>query len=157
MLQHGATCSVSFTYVDRGGRKGKIKLFLPFATEASHALQFGYDMNDAFQPAIQASLIEIKVLYEWRESDIPVADPDSNIHRRLVLFYRNEQGFEAISIPSPKAECFQVDGPYAGIKVDAQMVALEPWVDALALVVGALATPEGEPFPTEYVVGGLAE
>lgn len=157
MLVHSATCRVGLVFTDRDGRKGRCSLHLPFATPADDAINFALHMADVLSGISNAVFTSYTISYDAREDTPELADLDANLHRKLVLFYRNEEGFETISIPSPKDIAFETSGSYSGIRADPLSIALAPWNTTIPVVVSTMATPEGEAFPTEYVVGGLAE
>lgn len=151
------TCRIEMVFTDREDRKSKTLFHLPFFTPPNTAFTKGLSVGAALQAASEAVLIGVKVFYSWKESNPGEAGPESNVRSLVGLFYRNESEYEALWLPSPKAIIFENTGAYQGIRVDPTVPELAPFVGPSALVVSAMATPEGTPFPTVYVVGGLVK
>lgn len=157
MIVHGAVCRVQLGFLDRDGRKGSTTLNLPFLSEINTAISFGIRVGNVLQTALDSTFTTVKVSYNFTEDSPTTAGTESNIHRKVVLFYRNEQGYEALVLPSPKSSLFEIEGVYAGIRVDGASEDLVPFIVGTSALLGAMVTPEGEAFPLEYAVGGLAE
>lgn len=102
-----------------------------------------------------AVLLKIVISWDWREIQPLEADPASDVHAKIALFYRNADYFEAIFIPSPKASLFESEGIYTGIRGDPLQPAMAPWTTDAPTTLANITTEEGEPFPTLFVVSGL--
>jgi hypothetical protein len=147
---------VSIVFIDRGGRKGATSFLFSASVSPQSAIAWAIDTASVIEDISDAKAIQAK--YEYR---VTIDEPDepsftSDVHRRAILFYRNEDEIEAISIPSADTNILESTGRYQGVRVDAlnsEVVAFNATILALA---GSLATKEGEPFPGQFEVGGLA-
>lgn len=156
-MQPNAICKVALGFRDREGRKAIITLnypsSLPFATLFPEVLR----LQSALQGASDALIVTASVTYTFKEEAPAVAGSLSNTYRKLALFYRNEQGYEMIMIPSPKLTIFELIGVMAGVRLNSLVPEVAPLTMGSNLLLDGLVTAEGDPFPTEFVVGGMVK
>jgi len=74
----------------------------------------------------------------------------------MALYYSNGEEYEAIYIPSGNPLFLETTGAYAGIRLDSTNAFVADVLSDLSLALGAAITPEDEPFPTTFIVGGIA-
>lgn len=155
-MQPNSTIQVRLLFVDREANKGTITVNVRFSLSDEQLLAFINLIADRTQAISNASLVSTKTyrLYEVQNPSAPSLDSD--VSKRVVLFYRKDGEYETISIPSPKSDIFESTGRLAGIRVDAALEELALYIGNAATTLAILCTPEGEAFPTEYVTGGLA-
>lgn len=144
------------TFVDLEGNEGVLSFRLAPSLPSSALLDFLDTVQTVVQPLSNASLVSATAYNKYLFPSPNEATIDADINAKLALFYRSDDIYEAIYIPAPRAEIFEATGIFAGIRVVASNEALVAFNAALVAFPEALATPEGTPFPLEYVVGGLA-
>lgn len=147
---------VSIVFVDRGGKKATISFLFPASISPLSAIAWAKDTASVIEQMSDAKPIQAKYEYKHTLDDTAPAGFSSDNTRRAILFYRNEDEIEAITIPSASITLLEGTGKYQGIRVDALATAVISFNAAIQSIASSLATKEGEPFPTEYVVGGLA-
>lgn len=150
------TARLSITFIDRGGNEGKLSILFPATAEPSSVFAW-LNSNLSVLTGISNAKIASAV---WRLSlrnDSPTEpDDESDSASFLALYYRNEERFEAIFIPSPRTDLYDLQGDYAGIRLQQA----GPFFSIAAELVSGAAIPHlqenGEAFPETLVVGGLA-
>jgi hypothetical protein len=155
-MQQVAVIQAAAYFIDRKGRVAQASWHLPITLTPEEAASRALYILSKALGVSNGLVMRLKLTWQWREEQPQVADPASDVQTRVALYYRNEDGPEAQFIPSPRPDLFEQTGPYAGIRVDVAnpdvALVLSAFGDALA----STLTPEGDPFPTVYSVGGLA-
>lgn len=156
MLTAHSRASISVLFEDREGNHGRYQLWAPFAISASD-LQAAMSVYLAgLQPMTDAYLPSYTITRKLEDDSPGSAGADSDALRSLALYYSNLGVFDRLWIPSGRLTLLESIGPYAGIRLDA----LRPDVAAILLamqdVTAFIVTPEGDSFPGEFVVGGIA-
>lgn len=146
---------VSITFLDRGGRKSVLSFLFPASVSPQSAIAWAIDTAPIVQGLSDAVPLSAKYEYRHMLDDIGAASFTSDARRKAFLYYRNGDEIEQISIPSPRSEIFESEGPYAGVRVDASAEAVLSFNAVIRDSPSGFQTPEGEPLPDEYDVGGL--
>lgn len=146
--------TVRFIFRDNDGNEASIHLYVPVALSTEQVVSFLNVAGPKLQNLSNASLVSAKVFYNYTFDSPQPAQLGSDCTSYAVLFYRNEDIYDAIYIPSPEASLFESEGEYSGIRVDAYAPAVVSFNAALLSLPWTLATEEQDPFPLEYVVGG---
>ena len=156
MLTARERAFVSVLFLDREGNRRATSLWFPFSLPIAD-LQTAMSMFTTRAGAISdAYIAKWDVTYTFEDDGSNTASPDSDVYRKLALYYRNGLLFDRIWVPSARSEIFELIGPYAGIRVDSARSDVVAVLEGAQTVVEYIVTPEGDPFPTEFVVGGLA-
>lgn len=146
--------TLRFQFEDREGNRSTLHLYVPIALSVSEIISFLDARYATIQNMSSASLTSVKVFYFF-DFDNPVpAQIGSDVSSYAVLYYSNGEVYEPIYVPSPEPSLFESEGEYQAIRLDATNPALVAFNAAVQSCPWPLATPEGETFPTEYVVGG---
>lgn len=148
------TLRAVYTFIDRDGRKGSTSIRLPFFTSAATALSYCISLGSVIQGMSDAVLKSIDLFYQVSDPDAVTPETGETVDTKVSLFYREGDQYEAITIPAPIGALFETEGDYSEIRVDPLSLAMVAWTSSWISVSGDLKTPEGEPFPQEYVVGG---
>lgn len=150
-----ATMAVRLSFVDRDANEGTLTIYVPSSLSTSDVIAFLNAYYSTFQDLSSASLVSARI-YKRTVFDSPnQSQIGSDCTSFAVFYYRNGDIYEALYVPSPKGEIFESNGEYQGIRLDALATAVLSFNAALLDFPQGLATQDGEPFPQEYVVGGL--
>lgn len=157
MLTAHSRASVSVLFRDRGGNERRTSLSFPFSISDSALETVMAYWIERVTPLTNAGIFSWTVSRTFEsEIDLTVGE-DVELFYKLALYYVKEAIYEAIWIPSPRMDLFELEGPYAGIRLDSA----RPEVAALLLawqdVITFIVTPEGDPFPDTFAAGGLAK
>jgi len=150
------TLKATFMLYDKDRNRGTITLYCGLSLSAEQQLSFLSLLAGKIQALSNASLESITVartlmIEPWSES---LGEPD--ISSRVLLFYREDDRYEAIAIPAPKEEIFEDEGEYRSIRVDPLSTLMATWLADWSDNASHIATKEGEGFPAQFVVGGRA-
>lgn len=157
-MQLDATIFASAQFVDRKGREAQVSGHLPTTLTADDAFA-RWDAIVAAMAAISSAVIPAsRLVWRYRVLPAPAFPIDADCARRVMFFYRNGgQVSEYFEVPSPAPWLFETSGFYSGIRVDTDNPDVVAAIDLLSASLSQLLTPEGEPWPPNFVVGGLAE
>lgn len=156
MLTAHGRAFVSVLFRDRDGNGRSTSLSFPFSLPISD-LQTAMAMFTTRAGAISdAYIAKWEVTHTFEDYGSSTASINSDVLRRMVLYYRNGEEFDRIWIPSARSELFEVEGPYADVRLDVLNPDVIAALESMQSVVSFIVTPENEAFPTEFVVGGLA-
>lgn len=156
MLTALPTVKVEWLLIDRDKRRAQMIMHLPFVLTVAQLATFISTMHPLITALVDCTIYRVNYRYQLNETDTTPAVIGSNSRYLLALFYSNPDRFEALYIPSPIQDYLETTGLYAGTRLDTSLSAVQ---DALADLTSGLAlvvTPEGDPHPTTFVVGGLA-
>ena len=147
---------VSVLFEDREGNQRATSLWFPFSLPISD-LQTAMNLFITRAGAISDAYIrKWDVTYTWEDWEGSTAGADSDVIRRGAIFYRNGETYEALWVPSIRLDLAELGGDFAGIRLDAARPDVAALLVQLQDVVTFICTPEGDPFPTLYVVGGIS-
>lgn len=155
-MEQLATIRAAAYFIDRRGRVAQASWHLPIILTPAEAADRALYIASKALGVSNGLLTRVRLTWQWREEQPQVADPTSDVQTRVALYYRNEDGPEAQFVPSPRPELFEQTGPYAGVRVAASDPDVALLLSAFGDALASSLTPEGDPFPTVYVVGGLA-
>lgn len=144
-----------FRFVDREGNKASTTMYVAFSLTTPELTSFINLMAARMQAVSNGFLFSVDAYRKLPYVKVGEATVDADINSRALLYYSTSTVYEAFEIPSPKDELFESEGAYAGIRIDAAAEALVPLIGDAVTTLALLCTPEGEPFPTTYEVGGL--
>lgn len=149
-------CSVSLRFEDRDGNHSSTMLWFPFGLPTASIKA----AMDIIIPKINA--ISDAYIASWQirwslEDDSPSsAGSDSELNRKMVLYYSKDGIFDRLIVPSARLDLMETTGTYAGVRLDAGRPEVAAILDpGMADLVEQLLTPEGDAFPTDFVVGGI--
>jgi hypothetical protein len=156
MLVDTGRIIVSVSWFDRDNNEAETRLYGD-SDVALASIEAGVNLFvDRVQPLSSAWPGRWFVRYTFEDDGLSTAVEDSDVLRRLAMFYRTGEVHDRIWVPSGRLELMETVGTYAGIRLDA----LRPEVAAILLamqdVTSFIVTPEGDSFPSTFVVGGLA-
>lgn len=146
--------TLRFQFADKEGNTSTFHLYVPIALSIAEIISFLDAKYTTLQNMSDASLTSVKVFYFFDFDNPRPAQIGSDVSSFAVLYYSNGDTYEPIYIPSPEASIFEGEGEYQSIRVDATNPAVGAFNAAIQSCPWPLATPEGEPFPVEYMVGG---
>ena len=156
MLVAVPRCPIVFQWEDREGNIAAQRQYFNHSSalatvEAGAALWY-----TAVQGVSNATLRRFTLSWQWEREGPNDAEVGSDVYRRLALFYRNNYEMGAIWLPSGRESLLETEGTYAGVRVAASVDAVADALQLMMPVIDFIRTPEGNPFPSEYVVGGIA-
>jgi len=146
---------VQMRYLDWNGNEARSTMYVPLSLSEGTLISALNTLLGFLNGITNGVIPDCSVSYTLDFVPPSEASIDSDVGRMLVLFYRNETEIEALYIPSPPNSLFETEGKYAGIRVDPTGPAILPYIEDAPDLFSILSTPEGTPFPTVYVVGGL--
>ena len=155
-MEHDATLRVAYVFIDRDGRKGRTSFRLPFSVSAATAMSYAISFAPAISGMVDAVLQSIDIYYSADVIGWIAPLTGESVNTKALLFYRNGDTIERQELPAPKAELFETSGILVGVRVNPLASEMGAWVNPPQSVLALQTTVEGEPFPTEYVVGGKA-
>lgn len=150
-----STAKVMLVYHDRDKRQSRLMFRLPFSISGPAALDWAEGIASIIQSVSDAVLQKIIISWDWRETSPLEPGDRSDVNRKAVLFYRNDDYYEAIFVPSPINSIFESEGTFAGVRVDPLQPEVAPWTINAPTLLANIVTDEGLPHPTQYQVGGL--
>lgn len=151
------TLEVQFVLGDRDGNTATMTAYVSLSLTNEQALAFINEYWNLINPLTKGVLLQVKTYHRHVFEDAPEPSMDSDVNASIVLYYSNGVTYEAIQVPSPALNLFEVEGPFAGIRADATASAIVAWNSEVADPSIVLTTPEGEVFPSVYAVGGIAK
>lgn len=158
MLKPEPTISVTFHFQDRNLNRREMRLRFLYSEEISIANLLSW--IDTRLPDIQgisdSPIVKYELSMRFYDNAAPNAAEGSNAQIHVGLFYRDIETYDVLWLPSPLSEIFVTSGALSGVLVDAAHPAMSDWTDSGSLLLAGLVTPEGNPWPVEYVVGGKA-
>lgn len=156
MLQAVPRCPLVIDWEDRDGNTSSQRLYFNH-TSAPELVATGAEVwINGVQGVSNASPRRFTLSYQWERIGENDAEVGSNVYRRLALFYRNNYEMATIWLPSGREALLETVGTYAGVRVARGMPLVADALQLMAEVVDFIVTPEGNNFPNEYVVGGIA-
>jgi hypothetical protein len=149
-------CAVHFQ--DRDGNRRVTTFWFPFAISAGDLETAMGIIMARIVPLTDAYMPKWDATYIWDDDGESTAAEGSDVIAKAALFYRNGPAgaFEALYVPAPRSLLFETTGDLAGIRINATDSTVADLLDGLQDIVTFIVTPEGDEFPTGYVVGGLA-
>ena len=148
---------VRYTFGDRGGNTATLTVWVSASLSLSELTAFVNNFASLVTPLTNGVILAVDCYTRHKFEDTPVASVDADVNARIVLYYSNGETYEAIWIPAPKLTLFESTGVYAGIRANRLAPELQPWIVDAAANLSILSTPEGDPFPSLYTVGGFAQ
>jgi len=150
-----AVVKLAFSFQDRGGRKALLTCYLPFVASEADCISFASTLIASLGVLSDANIIGYTYTWQWTTDSEIAAAIGSNSRRALALFYRNDDRYEAIYIPSANMELTASGDNYDGIRVNYADPTTQGLIDAFTATLENVVTIEGLPFPGVYVVGGI--
>lgn len=150
------TCAyVSIVFRDREGNEASTRLSFPFAlSDALISTYMGIWIGNVL-PLTNAGISSYTITRAYEDDAFERPTEGTQTLDRLVLFYSNGLILDRIIVPSANMDLMELLGPYAGIRVDAGRADVATLITGMQDVVTFVVTPEADPFPTIFVVGGL--
>jgi len=155
MLSEHARAVVRVFFEDREGNQRSMSLSFPFSLSLDSIQTYMAIWVSRVGPLSNASIHRYTVVHTLEDDEPASPSGDSTVAEKLVLFYRNEAFFDRIYIPALRQELLETEGVYAGVRLDVALPEVITILESMNDVVAYIVTPEGEDFPTEFVVGGL--
>lgn len=149
------TVKIAFSFQDREGQTGLLTAYLPFAASDAECETFANEFIDKAGVLSDANIIAYRYTWQWATDSDAIAAVGSNVRRSLCLFYRNDDRYEAIYLPSADMSLTASSDRYDGIRVDYSNPTTAALIDAFTAAMMQTVTPEGLPWPELYVVGGV--
>lgn len=157
MLVAVPRCPIVFEWEDRDGNTSAQRLYFNHS-DARETIEAGAALwLEAVQGVSNATPRRFIMSWQWERVGPNDAEVGSDVYRRLALFYRNNYEMAAIWIPSGREELLETVGTYAGVRVAASVPAVADVLQLMAEVTDYVITPELNPYPNIYVVGGIAK
>lgn len=151
-----ALWSVRIGFTDKEGRRSEMLFRGAASLSTDEVIARALDWASSVAPLTDAVIPYIHCSKRVPVVPTTAPGPASNVARAAWLFYRNSEGaYEAIRIPSFKVELLEAEGPYTGVRVVEPTTPEGGVLLDLATALQATVTVEGEPWPEEYVNGGL--
>lgn len=149
------TVAIESYWRDTENRDAQLTLHVPFSHDLAAIQAAAITALDVVKGISDAVLVGYKLIWRATIDNPPEPPLEADLTQFLGLFYRSddETTTEALWIPSPRAEVFETEGVYQGIRASAISSPLDGFLSAA--IQNILATPEGEAFPQTYIVGGL--
>lgn len=155
-MGNAPTVRIAFTFTDRDGNTADAHLYLPFTTPADEAFSFAYGCVPRFAAITDARITRIHIQYKHLVDDPAEPGSNANIRRKLLVFLRNGERLDTITVPSVDSDVFEQIGTYAGIRLDLQHTAALDLAARLQSGELDLRTEDDEQIGPELVTGGLA-
>lgn len=155
-MKNANTVKVALFFIDREGNVSQMTLHLPFSTPANSARNFALAALSLTSSISDAVPYGYKLTWSFREEEPDTPASTSDVRRLGALFYRNEDYYEAVWIPSAREELTEEQGLLKGVRFDENDTAYQNARDALTSALQATVTPEGDPWPDTYTSGGIA-
>lgn len=156
MLVTEPMVQICFIFQDRNDNEGRTYAYLPFAVSDSQVRGFVAFYMSYLRTLSNATIIGWTAKWSAINLTPDMAPTESDVSQNLVLLYRDDDVFDWIWVPSPRLDLLEVEGDYAGIRLDALrpdvLSILEGWQDVITTIVNS----RGDIFPIEFAVGGLA-
>lgn len=156
MLVPVARCPVAFDWEDRDGNTSTQRLYFNHNTAPEVVAAGAVIWVAGVQQVSSASARRFTLSYQWERQGPNDAEVGSDVYRRLALFYRNNYEMATIWLPSGREELLETVGSYAGVRVAARLPPVADALQLMASITDFVVTPEGNGFPDEYIVGGMA-
>lgn len=144
-------------WLDRNGQTAVTSYWLPLSLTSEQALAAAFTLVSLIQDITTAACTSYKVYQTWRETDAVSPDFGSDVTRLLAVYYRNETKADVYHVPSPRSELLDTAGTLVGIRVNYDDPAIASIVDQFTAAITPTVTPDGQPWPKPYIVGGLAQ
>lgn len=145
-----------FWFEDRNNNKGRHRAYLPFTSSDSQVRGFVAFYIPYLQSLSNAAIVGWTATWSAIDLTPDMASVESDTTQNLVLCYSTDDIFDWIWVPSPRLDLLEVEGDYAGIRLDALrpdvLAILTSWQD----VITAIVNSQADAFPTEFAAGGLA-
>lgn len=153
-MGNAPTAAIKLTFLDRDQNEAQVNFYVPYSTTVEQAWAVADAIAARVQVLSNALLWRIQLVWKWT-ADMPgPADVDSNVRRALLLLVQaSDERINALLVPSPRDSVFEIDGRYAGVRVDLDNAAVSGFVSVLEL---PLLTPDGGAFGTDIITGGLS-
>jgi len=148
------TMALEWHAADRDKGRALTTMRLPFAVSPADADSVTDELHSVIQPIINCTITRVGWRWIFRNDDTETAESGSTTQILLALFYRNGDRYDAIYLPAPNPDFWETTGPYAGVRLDMSNPTVVAAIEALSTALAEAVTPGGEPFPTEFVVGG---
>lgn len=155
-MQSAPTAKVRLYFEDNEANRSIMTLPVRFSISDAAALEFINFAISRIQPLSDAVIVGASLLKVWDDETQAEPASTSDVNKKLMLFYSNGDIFESLSIPSPHDYLFETTGKMANIRADATLAELQPVTTDAPTFFDFLVTPEGDPFPVVFVVGGKA-
>lgn len=151
-----ALWSVRIGFTDKEGRRSEMQFRGAASLSTDEVIGRALAWASAILPLTDAVIPYIHCSKHVPVVPVTEPGPSSNVSRAAWLFYRNSEGaYEALKVPSIKIELLEAEGAYTGVRLVEPTTAAGGVLLDLATALQQTVTVEGEPWPEEYVNGGL--
>ena len=151
------TAKVEVTVSDRDLNEAKVTFNVPFSTPLATLIAAAPAFCSLVASLSDGVIKGYRLRWSTKIDDPGTAPFGVDLNRLAVLYYRNDDGYEAIWIPSGAPELTETTGEYEGIRLDASLPAVQTALDLWQTAISGQVTKEADGFPEDYVVGGLAQ
>lgn len=156
MLTAHARAFVSIAFEDREGNRRNTSLTFPFSLSEAQIHTYMDLWIDRIRGISNAEIRHYIITHTFEEEGESTADIDTDLYSYFALYLSNGSDYDCIWIPGAKRELLETEGQYAGVRLDAARPDVAAILLGLADITAFIVTPEGDPFPSTFVVGGLA-
>lgn len=141
---------------DNNGKRAEVRVWKQ-ATDFAGAAAFAAALATALQALSDASFVSYDIFPPRVSFDPPPPGPNSDARTYTILFYREGADVASIGVPSAGKLPHQNDGPYTGIRVLRDDIAVSGLLGSVEAIASWLVRPDGREYPTAFSVGGRVE
>lgn len=148
---------VVYHWRDSSGGRAENLLYFAGSTDYGAIAAKAAALAPLLEAVSSARLVRYELRFElpWQTDVLPT--PDSNARSYTLLFYRNDDRVASIKVPSAGRLPYQVSGPYAGVRVTRDDLALSGLLNTVESLASGLVDRVGRPLPATFSVGGRVE
>ena len=148
---------VRFWFLDRDGNKARLTVYVPVSLSRADIIAFLDYAAERLRGVSDAEISRATLENDYLYPSPSDASETSDVSTFVVAVYSNEDGSEALYVPSPDHAIFTTTGPLAGILADVTNSAVMGLMSFVTDCTFVLVTPESETYPSVYVAGGYVE
>lgn len=156
MLTAYARAHVLIAFEDREGNRRTTSLTFPFSLPVAQIHTYMDLWIDRVRNISNAGIRHYVITHSYEDEEPPITTGDSSVQDKLTLYYSSDAFYDRIYIPALRRELLETGGLYAGVRLDVSLPEVIAILESMESVVAYIVTPEGEPFPSVFVVGGMA-
>lgn len=146
-----------FHWRDNNGGRAENLIYFAGSTDYGAIAAKAAALAPLLEAVSSARLVRYELRFELPWQAAAPAAPDSNARSYTLLFYRNNDRVASIKVPSAGRLPYQVSGPYAGVRVTREDLAVSGLLDTVEGLAAGLVDRLGRPYPTTFSVGGRVE
>lgn len=144
-----------FRLADSSGKEAETSLWLADTLNRNQRLAAANLLRSPLLALTSARLIDARFVIDVRFDDAGPPSPESDVRRRLIALFTDNDRIRSFAVPSPAALPIDAILPYSGIRLQRSSILLSPLLSALEDIAENTVDEKGRNFPSSFLIGGV--